>query len=133
MGWISIIMPPWIVLVLIFWAMVLPDAGLLMVLGFIMGLFLDEMNGVILGEHALAIAVIIYLVASIKRQLAMFFMVQQTLCIVLLLILYKIILYLLQGWLVNRPEGWQYWISPLCAVLWWPGMLRLLHSNNQNI
>lgn len=69
--------PEWMVLVLIYWVIALPHrVGVFW--GFGVGLFQDVLTGVVLGEHALAYALVAYITLLACKRLRVFSPVQQS-------------------------------------------------------
>jgi len=69
--WLILSRPVWVLLVLFFWALILPGR-LIITLAWIVGIFLDVLSGTLLGEHAIALTLVTYLVSRLNNQLWMF-------------------------------------------------------------
>src|SRR3990167_4540505 len=65
---LSIWVPQWVALVIAYWALVLDDRFKLLLPCFV-GLCLDVMNGTILGQHALALLLLSFIVLKNGKQL----------------------------------------------------------------
>ncbi len=125
--WVLAFRPAWVLLVLIFWGMVLPGR-ISLTLAWILGLFLDVLNGTLLGEHALAMTAIIYLVARLASQLLMFTLFQQGMAVLLLVLFYQFILFCIQGFLGDLSEGWLYWLPAFTSMLLWPWVFIIMRG-----
>lgn len=69
--------PEWICLVLIYWVIALPHrVGVFW--GFAAGLFQDALTGVVLGQHALAYALVAYITLLVYKRLRVFPAPQQS-------------------------------------------------------
>lgn len=123
--WVAACKPAWVLMVMAFWGLVLPGR-LSITLAWVLGLFLDVLNGTLLGEHALALAVIIYIVARFSNQLRMFSLFQQGLGMFLLVLSYQFILFCVQGFLGNITEAWLYWLPALTSMLLWPWVFIIM-------
>ena len=77
--WTVWLRPAWILMVLTYWIMMAPNHVNLGT-AFIMGIFLDVLNGTLLGEHALAMTISAYVVARMHSRMRMFSLLQQALC-----------------------------------------------------
>ena len=79
-GWTIWLKPAWVLLILIYWSMTTPyQVGI--GTAWMMGIIVDLLNGTLLGEHALAYTLVIYLVSRMHMQLCMYPMLQQGLSI----------------------------------------------------
>lgn len=107
---LNLIRPEWICLVLIYWIMALPHRmGVFW--GFVVGLFHDALTGVLLGQHALAYALVAYITLLAYKRLRVFPAPQQSGVVFMLVGTASVIAFTLQD-LVGR--GIQ---SPLMVLL----------------
>ncbi|MCC5864428.1 MAG: rod shape-determining protein MreD [Wenzhouxiangella sp.] len=116
--------PHWLALVLIYWNL---EAGRLRDLGpaFVLGLLLDVLTGTLLGQHALGLVVLVFLLERFRNRIRFFPPWQQAAAVFLLLLNERIIqLWILllsgHGWPV-----WSWWLAPLVAMLFWPWLFLL--------
>jgi rod shape-determining protein MreD len=117
--------PAWVLMVLIFWTMKIPDKVNVGV-AWLMGMIVDLLTGTVLGEHALAYAVVTYIVYYLHMQLRMYSLLQQTLTVMVFVITYQFILYCIQGFIGESPRTHLYWLSSLTSTLLWPWLYVLL-------
>lgn len=125
--WVQWFRPEWVLLVFIYWVLALPrrmNIGT----GWCLGILMDVVNGTVLGEHAIAMALIGYIVAKEHRQLRMMPILQQMLMILLLLLLYQLVIFTLQSVLSVRPTTMMYWLPSLTSFLFWPWLYLLLRN-----
>lgn len=125
--WTVWMRPAWVLLVLIYWSMNIPYSVNVGVAWFV-GILLDALNGTLLGEHALALTIVVYIVARMHSRLLMFPLLQQGLIICLLVMLYQFILYCIQGFLGAAPHGWLYWSPALTSMLLWPWVYSIMRD-----
>ena len=117
--------PYWVALVLIYWNL---EAGRLRHLGqgFLIGLALDVMTGALLGQHALGLVVMIFLLERFRARIRFFPPWQQAAAVFALLLNDRVI----HSWVIalqgNEWPGWTWWMAPLVAVLFWPWLFLLL-------
>lgn len=119
--------PAWILMVLIYWAMAVPyrvGVGT----AWVVGLLLDVLNGTLMGEHALAMTFVVFLVIRSHTQLRMFLMVQQGLAVLALVFLYQFIIYCVQGFLGDLPTNWLYWTASFTSMLVWPWVYTIMRD-----
>jgi rod shape-determining protein MreD len=119
--------PAWILMVLIYWAIVYPYQVSIGLAWFI-GLFLDVLNGTLLGEHAFALSLVIYLVARMYARLRMYPILQQSACVLLFILLYQFTLYCIQGFTGDVPKRWLYWTSSFSSMLLWPWIYIIMRD-----
>ena len=123
--WMMWVSPPWILLVLIYW--VLHDSyrvGVGMAWG--MGMLMDLLCGTLLGEHALALTIVIYIVLRMRMRLCMYPLLQQGASIFCFTLLYLFILYTIQGFLNAAPGSALYWVAALSSLLCWPWVVACI-------
>lgn len=125
--WTVWLRPAWVLMVLIYWAMVLP--GRVSVgTAWTMGLIVDLLYGTLLGEHAMAYTFVIYLVSTLHARLRMYPLLQQGLCVFVFVGLYQFMLYCIQGFIGNVPNSHLYWLSSVTSMLLWPWFFVLMRD-----
>ncbi|MSP53022.1 MAG: rod shape-determining protein MreD [Gammaproteobacteria bacterium] len=119
--------PLWVLIILIYWVLAL-DCRVGVGVAWVMGILLDILGGTLLGEHALAMAIVIYIVAKLQRQIRIAPLMQQTLLIFILSAIYLGIIYVCLG-LTNRlPSSLLYWLPVFITALLWPWLFILLRD-----
>ncbi len=124
-GWLQPYRPYWLALVVVYWLIEAPDRfGL--GLAFLSGLLADLCFGSVLGEQALRLTVMAFIVQRFRAQLRFFPLSQQALAIAGLLLNDRVVvavLHLAFGEPLPRLEAW--W-SPLVGMLLWGPVFLLL-------
>lgn len=119
--------PYWLALVLAYWVLEAPErVGL--GFSFALGVIADLCFGGLLGEQALRLVIITFILQRFRAQLRFFPMLQQTLVIGALLVNDRVVgaaLHFLSG-RVQLP--WQYWLAPMIGMLLWPPLFVLLDA-----
>ena len=117
--------PYWLALMVAYWVIESPEnAGL--GFAFIVGLIADLMFGTLLGEQALRMVILTFILQRFRARLRFFPISQQALAIGVLLLNDRVIsagLHLLTG--VSQLP-WLYWAAPLAGMLLWPPLHLLL-------
>lgn len=117
--------PHLLALVLVYWALESPNrGGIALAWGF--GLLADVAAGTLLGEQALRMAVLVYLVQRFRAQLRFFPLWQQSAALGLLLLND---LALLGSIRLIAGAGWPAWgtvFAPLVGVALWPWLFLLM-------
>ena len=101
--WAAMWRPAWVALVLIYWCMAAPTyAGVLM--GWMLGLFLDVLSGTLLGQHALALAVVAFVAHRFHRQVRVLPIWQQGVSVFGLVFFYQLLILWITG-IQGSPHG----------------------------
>jgi rod shape-determining protein MreD len=126
-GWAQQLRPEWVVLVLIYWCMALPHR---FGIGYswLAGLFVDVMTGTLLGQHALAYAVVAYVVIKLHQRVRVFPVWQQALLVLVLVLLSQLLTLWIKGAIDRVPESWTYWLPSVSSTLLWPWVFLLLRD-----
>lgn len=119
--------PDWLLLALIYWTIAAPErVGIFH--GWFFGLLADVLMGGLLGQYALAYTLVSYICLRLHRQLRQYPLLQQTLCVFVLLFLAKLLLY----WTENVQHPFQpqpiFWLSIVSGTLCWPVVFALLRQ-----
>jgi len=122
--------PYWAALVMIYWNI---EGGRLRHLGqaFAGGLVLDLLTGSLLGQHALSLVIISYLVERFRYRIRFFLPWQQASVIMLLLLNDRIVQLWIIGLVGDRWPSWSWWLAPLVGMLMWPWVFLLLDALRQ--
>ncbi|ALP54369.1 rod shape-determining protein MreD [Candidatus Tenderia electrophaga] len=125
--WMAAFRPEWLALVLIYWCMALPHRiGIFTAFG--LGLMLDVLKGALLGQHALALVVVVYLTQKVYQQIRIFPMWQQALSIMGLLILYQVLVMWVNGITDLKSSSWSDWLPAVSSTLLWPWIYLILRD-----
>ncbi len=122
--------PDFLVLVVFYWSIVSPRAGGL-TLAFFAGLALDVIQGVVLGQHALALTLMAAWATHLRLRLRVFSVLSQSLAIFLFLTGYQFILFWVDGATGNPVTNFSRWLAPVIGAAIWPllsGSLERLHE-----
>jgi len=117
--------PEWVPLILIFWSLLAPERfGLLT--AFWMGLLLDTLSGALLGQHALALVVVVYLTIRFHLRIRVFPIWQLSVTVVLLLVIYEFVLFWVDGVAGRTVPLAERWSPLIASALIWPLILAYL-------
>lgn len=117
--------PDWLALILIFWALALPGSYGVGI-AWIVGIVLDVAQGTLLGQHALALAVIVYITVRFHLQMRVFPLGQLTATVFALLALYQFLLFWINGVANITSAPSTYWGPVITGTLIWPFMFMFL-------
>ncbi len=117
--------PYWPALVLIYWALELPERVNLG-LAFLVGLGADLLDGALLGEQALRLAALTFIVLRFRSRLRFFPMWQQALAVLVLLLNDRVLLLLVRLFAGDPRPPVMFWLAPLTGTIAWPFVFLLL-------
>lgn len=117
--------PYWLALVLIFWVLEGPERVPLG-MAFVIGLSADLLNGALLGEQALRLVVLVFIVTRFRPRLRYFPMWQQALAVLALLLNDRVLLLMVRAFAGDAMPPLEYWIAPFVGAALWPFMFLLL-------
>jgi len=119
--------PAWVALVLAYWCLALPhQIGVLTAWG--VGLLLDVMNGSLLGQHALGLGAVAYVVIMYHQQIRVYPLFRQALVIGSLLFLYIVLMLLIYNFLGSMRYGYEYLLAALTSAVLWPWVFIVLRD-----
>jgi rod shape-determining protein MreD len=124
-SFLSGINPDWVLLVLIYWALAVPErVGIFH--AWTVGLLTDVLTGRMFGQYALAYSLIIYFCLMLHKRLRQFPLPQQGLFIFSCLLFSQILLF----WLKNLQHPAQlhisFWLPVFTGTLCWPLVYTVL-------
>lgn len=126
--WAQSLRPDWVALVMIYWIMALPEnVGVTMAWGF--GLLLDVTQGSILGQHAVGMVLVAYLVLLEYQRIRVFSLVQQALVVFVLLLIKQLMVLWVSG-IVGQPppDILPYFLPSLVGAIIWPWLFVILRD-----
>ncbi len=119
--------PYWLALVLAYWVIEAPEsAGL--GFAFIVGLVADLMFGGLLGEQALRLVIMTFILQRFRTRLRFFPLAQQALALGVLLLNDRVVAAAVHLTLGEPALPWNYWWAPLLGMLLWPPLFLLLDA-----
>ena len=119
--------PYWLALVVAYWVLEEPErAGL--GFAFLIGIVADLVFGSLLGEQALRLVILAFILQRFRARLRFFPLSQQALLIGGLLLNDRIVTMLVHMALGVPRLPWSYWWAPLPGMLLWPPLFVLLDT-----
>ncbi len=125
--WVQIYRPNWVALVLIYWSMALPKrVGLWF--AFFTGIILDTAQGTLLGQHTLALVVIIFANMNFYQRIRVLALAQQAIYVFALLLVNQGIVAWVEG-IMGRPTPLlTFFGAPFIGMLIWPWVFVILRD-----
>lgn len=119
--------PAWLVLVLTYWALSIPEK-ISIGSAFILGVLWDLVLGSVMGVHALVLSLFMYLVAKNHLMLRNLSLWQQSLLVVVLVFAIRICVFIIELLIHNATFHWQEIFGALISGLLWPWVFLLLRK-----
>ncbi|HRL93685.1 MAG: rod shape-determining protein MreD [Pseudomonas sp.] len=124
--------PLWLALFLTAWTLALPHrVG--MTTAWVLGLAADVLYGTLLGQNALILTFITFLVLSLHQRLRMFPMWQQSLVLLVVFGLAQLVQLWLNALTGNRPPTLLFILPALVSALLWPWVYTALRIIRQRL
>ncbi|HBX54270.1 rod shape-determining protein MreD [Pseudomonas sp. UBA2684] len=124
--------PLWLALFLTYWVLALPHrVG--MTTAWCIGLLADVLNGTLLGQNALILTLITFLVLTLHQRLRMFPMWQQSMVLLVVFGLAQLVQLWLNALTGSRPPTLAFVLPALVSALLWPWICTILRSVHQRL
>ena len=125
--WAQLYRPDWAALVLIYWSMALPkQVGLWF--AFFTGIILDVSQGTLLGQHTLALVVVVFIHLYFYQRIRVLALLQQSIYVFALLLIDQVLVAWVEG-IMGRPTPLSaFFGAPLIGMLIWPWVFVVLRD-----
>ena len=125
--WVQIYRPHWVALILIYWSMALPKrVGLWS--AFFIGLLVDTAQGNLLGQHALALVIIVYINMNFYQRVRVLSLAQHAIYVFVLLAMIQVVVAWVEG-IMGRPVPiLAFFSAPFIGMLIWPWVFVILRD-----
>ena len=125
--WMQIYRPNWMALVMIYWSMALPKrVGLWF--AFLCGIILDTSLGTLLGQHTLALVLIIAINMNFYQRIRVLALAQQAIYVFVLLLLNQVVVAWVEGFLGRSTPLLAFFGAPFIGMLIWPWVFVVLRD-----
>jgi len=122
--------PDWVAVVLLYWSLISPRRyGLLT--AFWMGLALDTLSGALLGQHPLALLIIVYLSQRFYLRIRVFPVSQLAITGILLLAVYQFMLFWIDGIAGRTVPLIERWAPVLSGAILWMMIIVFFERGRQ--
>ena len=126
-NWAEPFIPDWVALTLIYWCMATPDR-VSVGTGWVLGMILDVLYGSLLGQHALALAVVSFVTVKMHLKFRMFPRWQQAVSVLMLLAVNQLLVIWIRGIIGQAPETIAYWSPSIVGMILWPWLFVVLRD-----
>ena len=124
--------PLWLALFLTYWVLALPHrVG--MATAWCVGLLADVLNGSLLGQNALILTLITFLVMTLHQRLRMFPMWQQSTVLLVVFGMAQLVQLWLNALTGSRPPTLAFILPALVSALLWPWVCVILRGVHQRM
>ncbi len=124
-AWLEAWRPPWVALALIYWCLMWPryfGVGS----AWLLGLLLDVLQGTLLGQHALALSIVAYLVLRFHLQMRIFPLWQLTMTVFALLAVNAFIVLWVDGMAGQGRLSLARWAPVVTGVILWAPVMAIM-------
>ena len=125
--WLRPFRPEWVTLAIIYWCLALPSRVNIGI-AWMMGLVVDVLTGTLLGQHALAMAIVAFFTVRLHKQIRVYPLWQQSLSVFTLVALGQLLVVWIRGIAGDSPDSWLYWGPSLTSALVWPVVFLFLRD-----
>jgi rod shape-determining protein MreD len=124
---VQIYRPHWVALMLIYWSMAIPERiGLWF--AFFSGIMVDVSQGTLLGQHALALIIIVYINLNFYQRIRVMSLAQQAMYVFGLLVMSQVVIVWIEG-IMGRPAPiLAFFAAPFVGMLIWPWIFVILRD-----
>ncbi len=119
--------PELVTLLVIYWCLTTPERVGVGV-SWLVGLMMDVAQGALLGQHALAFALIAWITLKLHQRIRVFPIWQQALSVFLLVVLGEMLVLWVKGIAGHHPQGWSYWLPSITSMLLWPWLSAFMRG-----
>ena len=119
--------PDWVTLVLIYWAMAVPSKIGVTVAWFA-GLLLDVSYGTLMGQQAIGLVLVIYVIHLQHLRLRVASLLQQAIVVFFLLLIKQLLTLWVDGMLGRATDSWLYFMPTITSTLLWPWIYLILRD-----
>jgi len=129
-GTIEMFRPDWVAMILLYWSFVAPHRFGLMT-AMLLGIVLDTLTGSLLGQHALALLIIVYLCQRFHFRIRAFPASQVILIAIVLLGLYEFVLFWVDGVAGRTVPVAERWAPVVSGGVLWLSVLMALERTRK--
>lgn len=126
--------PMWVPLMLAYWALREPRLSTT-IPAFIMGIALDVLFATPLGQHALGLIIVVYLIERLRSIFVLFPLWQATLVLSVIWALYSFLMFWVDGVTHHQASNWLRWLPVISTTLFWPllySIMELMHPQSDD-
>ncbi len=128
---LSVARPAFAAMIVAYWVLNQPRRfGMLA--AWLLGLFLDVVHASLLGQHALGLILVAYIIFKLRETLRMFPGWQQAVVLLPVWAIYELVLFWIDGFAGLATEPMWRWVPVLSTTLAWPILTLILHLSQSD-
>ncbi len=129
---INMARPDWMLLLVIYWSL---NAAFLtgLTYAWLCGLTIDALVGGLIGQHALAFVLVATIAQHFQFRIRVFPVLHQAFVVLLLVIIYKFMLFWIDGIVGAATTSWLRWLPALIGALLWPLLVAVLDTSARSV
>ena len=125
--WAQMYRPTWVALALIYWSMALPKrVGLWF--AFFTGIVLDASQGTLLGQHTLALVIVVFINLNFYQRIRVLALAQQAFYVLFLLLINQVVIAWIEGFMGRPTPLLAFFGAPVVGMLIWPWVFVVLRD-----
>ena len=125
--WAQMYRPNWVALALIYWSMALPKrVGLWF--AFFTGIVLDASQGTLLGQHTLALVIVVFINLNFYQRIRVLALAQQAFYVLFLLLINQVVIAWIEGFMGRPTPLLAFFGAPVVGMLIWPWVFVVLRD-----
>ena len=125
--WLALARPAWLAVMVMFWLLVLPQSyG--MFFAWCVGLMMDVMLGVVLGQNAIAMLILAMITHTSYRRLRLYPLWQQTLMVLMIVGLYQLTYLWINSATGHIQPSLIYLLPAVTSALLWPWLFLFMQN-----
>ena len=128
--WLQILRPDFLLILVIYWSLSAPRlAG--MTFAWVCGFAVDVIQGIVLGQHALAFLFVAYWTHRWQLRMRIFPIWQQAMTVGFLLLVYQALIFWIDGIVGQALSSGLRWLPVITGALVWPFIVATLDTWNR--
>ena len=121
-NYIEFLRPEWVALLVVYWVIAIPHRiGVL--IAWCVGICQDILLGAVLGQHALALAVVAYITFILHMRIRVFPLWQQCMSVLLIVGVYLLVVLMVERTVMASHWTIWYWLPALSSAVVWPWVM----------
>lgn len=119
--------PEWAVMVTIYWVIALPHR-IGVIWAWVVGLMLDLLEGGLLGQHGLSVALVAAVSFYLHLRIRVFPIWQQCIVVMVLVGVHQLACFFVDRMIGRAPDNMGYWLPCIVSAFFWPWIMLMLRN-----
>ena len=118
--------PLWVAMLFALWTYISPRSVSLL-LAWMTGIAMDVAFNTVLGQHALGLVLVVYLVSRLRKWLIVIPFFQTAVALIPVWAAYALVMFWIDGTREQQADPWLRWLPVISTTLMWPFLFPLLN------